>query len=84
MNAKESIKRLKQLYENDTNVAADASIKEACRTAIQALEEIELYQHSMFIISEICVDESKYHITSEDAIKKIRTNIFWSRSFDLR
>ena len=84
MNAKESIKRLKQLCENDTNVAADASIKEACRTAIQALEEIERYQHSMFIISETCVDESKYHITSEDAIKKIRANIFWSRSFDLR
>lgn len=38
-------------------------------------EIINHYYHAMFIISETLVDESKRHISSEDAIKKIRNTL---------
>ena len=37
---------------------------------------IEQYYYSQFLISEICVDESKQHISSENAIKKIRDYMY--------
>lgn len=40
---------------------------------------IDKYWNSMCIISEVCVDESKMHISSEKAINKIREEL---RSLD--
>ena len=40
---------------------------------------IDKYWNSMCIISEVCVDESKMHISSERAINKIREEL---RSLD--
>ena len=37
---------------------------------------IEQFKDSMFVIGEICVDESKCHIKSDDAIDKIRKAIY--------
>ena len=45
-------------------------------------DELSKYRHSMFIISETCVAESKRHISSEDAIEKIRKNIYWTSSVE--
>ncbi len=36
---------------------------------------IDKYWSSMFIISEVCVDESKMHISSEKAITEIREEL---------
>lgn len=40
-------------------------------TKEQLIFLINQYQHMEFIISEICVNESKQHIPSEQAIEKI-------------
>ena len=45
-------------------------------------DELSKYRHSMCIIGEICVDESKRHILPEDAIEKIRKNIHWTSSVE--
>lgn len=37
---------------------------------------IDKYWSSMFIISEVCVDESKMHISSKKAINEIRDECF--------
>lgn len=37
---------------------------------------IEQMYHSLFMISEVCIDASKCHITAKDALKKIRANIY--------
>ena len=37
---------------------------------------IEQYYHSQFLIGEACVEESKRHISSERAIKKIRNCLY--------
>lgn len=42
----------------------------------QLIYLIEQYYHSQFLISEICVDESKCHISSERAVKKIRNRLY--------
>ena len=42
----------------------------------QLIYLIEQYYHSQFLISETCVDESKQHISSEKAIKKIRNYLY--------
>ena len=84
MNTKEAIEQLKWYFECDDGIAAEMVTKEAYQIAVQALEEIEQYRHSMFVIGETCVDESKGHITSENAVQKIRSNIFYSRPFDIR
>ena len=42
----------------------------------QLIYLIEQYYYSQFLISEICVDESKQHISSENAIKKIRDYLY--------
>ena len=42
----------------------------------QLIYLIEQYYHSQFLISEICVDESKCHISSENAVQKIRSRIY--------
>lgn len=42
----------------------------------QLIYLIEQYYHSQFLISEICVDESKQHISSERAVKKIRNRLY--------
>lgn len=38
-------------------------------------EIIEPYRHAMFMISETLVEESKMHITTDDAIRKIREEL---------
>ena len=42
----------------------------------QLIYLIAQMEHSMFMISEVCVDESKWHITSENAVNKIRKYIY--------
>ena len=37
---------------------------------------IEQYYHSQFLIGEVCVEESKQHISSEKAVKKIRNCLY--------
>ena len=43
-------------------------------------EKVQKYRHASFAISETCVDESKSHISSEDAIKKIREHIYYDNT----
>ena len=42
----------------------------------QLIYLIEQLVHSQFLISEVCVDESKWHINSDKAINKIREYIY--------
>lgn len=44
----------------------------ALEAAIEELKKAEDQRHKLFRIGETLVDESKYHITSEEAIEKIR------------
>ena len=43
----------------------------------QLIYLIEQLNDSMYFIGESCVDESKRHINSEDAIDKIRKHIYY-------
>ena len=49
----------------------------------ELLAELERYRHAAFVIGEACVEESKCHISPEDAIKKIRENIYYSRQMPI-
>ena len=42
----------------------------------QLIYLIEQYYHSQFLIGEVCVDESKRHISSEQAIQEIRNYLY--------
>ena len=42
----------------------------------QLIYLIEQLVHSQFLIGETCVEESKLHITSNEAIRKIREYIY--------
>lgn len=42
----------------------------------QLIYLIEQYYHSQFLIGEVCVDESKQHISSEKAVEKIRNRLY--------
>ena len=42
----------------------------------QLIYLIEQYYYSQFLISETCVEESKYHISSENAVQKIRSYLY--------
>lgn len=42
----------------------------------QLIYLIEQYYYSQFLISEVCVEESKQHISSKRAIKKIRNCLY--------
>ena len=42
----------------------------------QLIYLIEQFYHSQFLISEVCVEESKRHISSEKAINKIRSYLY--------
>lgn len=42
----------------------------------QLIYLIEQFHHSTFIISEICVEESKLHIKSDDAVDRIRDELY--------
>ena len=42
----------------------------------QLIYLIEQMHHSLFLISEVCVEESKCHIDSKDAIQRIRDYIY--------
>ena len=42
----------------------------------QLIYLIEQFYHSQFLISEVCVDESKCHISSENAVQKIRNYLY--------
>ena len=43
----------------------------------QLIYLIEQLNHSQFLISETCVDESKCHIDSDKAVAKIRGYIYY-------
>ena len=43
----------------------------------ELISVLKKYRHSMFIIGETCVNESKCHISTQDAIQKIRENIYF-------
>ena len=42
----------------------------------QLIYLIEQFYHSQFLISEVCVEELKQHISSKRAIKKIRNCLY--------
>ena len=42
----------------------------------QLIYLIEQFYHSQFLISEVCVEESKRHISSENAVQKIRSYLY--------
>ena len=42
----------------------------------QLIYLIEQYYHSHFLIGEVCVEESKQHISSENAVQKIRSYLY--------
>ena len=42
----------------------------------QLIYLIEQFYHSQFLISEVCVYESKQHISSEQAIQEIRNYLY--------
>ena len=42
----------------------------------QLIYLIEQYYHSQFLISVVCVEESKQHISSEKAVKEIRNYLY--------
>ena len=42
----------------------------------QLIYLIEKFYHSQFLISEVCVEESKCHISSENAVEKIRSYLY--------
>ena len=42
----------------------------------QLIYLIEQFYHSQFLISEVCVDESKCHISSEQAIQEMRNYLY--------
>ena len=42
----------------------------------QLIYLIEQFYHSQFLISEVCVEESKCHISSENAVQKIRSYLY--------
>ena len=42
----------------------------------QLIYLIEQFYHSQFLIGEICIDESKQHISSEKAVKEIRSYLY--------
>ena len=42
----------------------------------QLIYLIEKFYHSQFLSSEVCVEESKCHISSEKTIKKIRSYLY--------
>ena len=42
----------------------------------QLIYLIEQFYHSQFLISEVCVEESKCHISSENAVQKIRNYLY--------
>lgn len=43
----------------------------------QLIYLVEQFEHSMFFIGEICIDESKNEIDSHVAVTRIRKNIFF-------
>ena len=42
----------------------------------QLIYLIEQFYHSQFLVSVICVEESKCHISSENAVQKIRSYLY--------
>ena len=42
----------------------------------QLIYLIEQYYYSQFLIGEVCIEESKQHISSEKAVKEIRSCLY--------
>ena len=42
----------------------------------QLIYLIEQFYHSQLVIGEACVEESKHHISSENAVQKIRSYLY--------
>jgi hypothetical protein len=59
---------------DDYTFNSNPKTSEACalEAAIEELKELEDQRHKLFRIGETLVDESKYHITSDEAVEKIR------------
>lgn len=56
------------------NESSNLLMKKAADVIKMLSTEVAKYHHAAFIIGETCVEESKKHITPEDAIQKIREN----------
>lgn len=63
------VHRLRECAKAD---APDGVLSQVADTIEWLSEKINMYKHTEFLIGEICVAESKQHITSEDAVQKIR------------
>lgn len=73
---------LANYFDGDDDVKAVTGGDEetiAMAKAVDAIDELDRYHHSMFVIGETCVDASKRHITAEAALAKIRKNIYFKR-----
>lgn len=70
----ELLNTLKCVNEDDEVFILSIHEKEAIEKLIN---KIKLYKYGMTTISEICVDESKCHITSKKAIEEVRKHIIY-------
>lgn len=61
-----------ELQNSPIDIRCARIMKEAANAITELSEKIKNYRHTVFMISETCVDESKWHITSEQAIEEIR------------
>ena len=60
----------------DNIISCDVLNEDKNKAIENVLNELQKYRHAMAMISEICIDESKLHITSAEAIEEIRKNIY--------
>lgn len=59
-------------------------MREAADVIDKLTVELEKYRRAAFAIGEICVEESKCHISTNDCIQKIRERIYYSRQMPPR
>lgn len=80
--SEEELKELKLLIEEyevcykeskyEGNAEEYENLKETHKLLKDTLNYIDKLQEKIILISEICIDESKCHISTKDAIEKIR------------
>ena len=68
-----------ECYLCDDDACTDKLLCQAADSIEELLSEIEKYRHAACIIGETCVEADKMHITPEEALQKIRENIYYSR-----
>ena len=69
------INKYKELEKERDDIYAD--YQDLGKEKLKLEEKYKELKCKMGTISEICVDESKCHITSKEAVEEIRKNIFW-------